>query len=81
MGAYRRSLVAIGLKLMELWLFISRASPLLSSLANSFRGEQYLTNLLISIEQVGVLMIARKFGANWMYAVGGVCKMVFFPKF
>ena len=73
MWAYGRSLVSIGLKLMELWLFISRAPPLLCSLANSFRGEQYFTNLLIGIEQVGVLMLARKFGANRMYAVGEVC--------
>ena len=70
MCAYRRSLVSIGLKLMELWLLISRAPPLLCSLANSFRGEQYFANLLIVMDQVGVLMIARKFGANRMNAVG-----------
>ena len=66
---------------MALWLFISRAPPLLCSLANSFRAEQYFPNLLIGIEQVGVLMQARKFRANRMYAVGGVCENVIFRKF
>ena len=72
--------MSIGLKVMELWLFISRAPPLLCFLANSFRGEQYFTNLLLEIENVGVLMLAREFGANRMYSVGGMCKKRVFHK-
>ena len=41
---------------MELWLLIS--------VLIGYRGEQYFTNLSIGIEQVGILMLARKFGAK-----------------
>ena len=49
---------------MELWVLISRAPPLWCLLANSFWTEQYFTKLLIGIDQLGVVLIARNFGVN-----------------